>query len=56
VRSDSDAVVVSITDVEPFEAPESVYRADSIHKNHGVMRTASGATEGQGSPPRLRAI
>ena len=32
VRSDNEAVVVSITDVEPVESPESVYWVDPIHK------------------------
>jgi uncharacterized RmlC-like cupin family protein len=32
VRSDNEAVVVNITDVEPVEMPEEVYWVDSIHK------------------------
>ena len=34
VRSDNEAVVVNITDVEPVEKPEAVYWIDPIHK-HG---------------------
>ena len=33
VRSDNEAVVVNITDVEPVEAPEKVYWVDPIHKH-----------------------
>ena len=33
VRSDNEAVVVNITDVEPVERPEEVYWVDPIHKN-----------------------
>ena len=33
VRSDNEAVVVNITDVDPVEAPESVYWVDPIHKH-----------------------
>lgn len=33
VRSDNEAVVVNITDVEPVEAPEEVYWVDPIHKH-----------------------
>ena len=32
VRSDNEAVVVNITDVEPVEKPEAVYWIDPIHK------------------------
>jgi uncharacterized RmlC-like cupin family protein len=32
VRSDNEAVVVNITDVEPVEKPEEVYWVDPIHK------------------------
>lgn len=32
VRSDNEAVVVNITDVEPVERPQSVYWTDPIHK------------------------
>ena len=32
VRSDNEAVVVNITDVEPVERPEEVYWVDPIHK------------------------
>ncbi|MEP7241248.1 MAG: cupin domain-containing protein [Devosia sp.] len=32
VRSDNEAVVVNITDVEPIEPPEAVYWIDPIHK------------------------
>ena len=32
IRSDNEAVVVSIPDVVPAEPPESVYWIDSIHK------------------------
>jgi uncharacterized RmlC-like cupin family protein len=32
VRSDNEAVVVNITDVDPVEAPEEVYWVDPIHK------------------------
>ena len=32
VRSDNEAVVVNITDVEPVEKPEAVYWVDPIHK------------------------
>ena len=32
VRSDNEAVVVNITDVEPVEKPEEVYWVDSIHR------------------------
>src|SRR6478609_2968027 len=36
VRSDNEAVVVNITDVEPVEKPEAVYWVDPIHKHpHG---------------------
>jgi len=31
VRSDNEAVVVNITDVEPVERPEAVYWVDPIH-------------------------
>lgn len=31
VRSDNEAVVVNITDVDPIEPPESVYWVDPIH-------------------------
>jgi uncharacterized RmlC-like cupin family protein len=31
VRSDNEAVVVNITDVEPVEKPEAVYWVDPIH-------------------------
>ncbi len=33
VRSDNEAVVVNITDVEPVEKPEQVYWVDPIHKH-----------------------
>jgi uncharacterized RmlC-like cupin family protein len=33
VRSDNEAVVVNITDVDPVEAPESVYWVDPTHKH-----------------------
>ena len=33
VRSDNEAVVVNITDVDPIEKPESVYWVDPIHKH-----------------------
>jgi uncharacterized RmlC-like cupin family protein len=33
VRSDNEAVVVNITNVEPVEPPEEVYWVDPIHKN-----------------------
>ncbi|GAB5467769.1 MAG: cupin domain-containing protein [Rhodospirillales bacterium] len=32
VRSDNEAVVVNIDDVDPIEAPEEVYWVDPIHK------------------------
>src|SRR6478609_6847349 len=32
VRSDNEAVVVNIRDVDPVEAPEEVYWVDPIHK------------------------
>ncbi len=32
VRSDNEAVVVNITDVDPVEKPEAVYWVDPIHK------------------------
>jgi uncharacterized RmlC-like cupin family protein len=32
VRSDNEAVVVNITDVEPVEKPEEVYWIDPIHR------------------------
>jgi uncharacterized RmlC-like cupin family protein len=32
VRSDNEAVVVNITDVEPVEKPEKVYWVDPIHQ------------------------
>ena len=36
VRSDNEAVVVNITDVDPVEKPEEVYWVDPIHKHpHG---------------------
>jgi uncharacterized RmlC-like cupin family protein len=35
VRSDNEAVVVNIADVEPVEAPEEVYWVDAIHKRPG---------------------
>ncbi|WP_343038941.1 cupin domain-containing protein [Paracoccus aestuariivivens] len=31
VRSDSEAVVVNITDVDPIEPPEAIYWVDPIH-------------------------
>jgi uncharacterized RmlC-like cupin family protein len=34
VRSDNEAVVVNITDVDPAEAPEEVYWTDPIHKSN----------------------
>jgi len=33
VRSDNEAIVVNITDVDPVEAPEAVYWVDPIHKH-----------------------
>jgi uncharacterized RmlC-like cupin family protein len=33
VRSDNEAVVVNITDVDPAEQPEEVYWVDPIHKH-----------------------
>ena len=33
VRSDNEAVVVNITDVEPVEDPEAVYWVDPIHQH-----------------------
>jgi uncharacterized RmlC-like cupin family protein len=33
VRSDNEAVVVNITDVEAVEKPEEVYWVDPIHKH-----------------------
>lgn len=33
VRSDNEAVVVNIADVEPVEKPEEVYWVDSIHEH-----------------------
>jgi len=35
VRSDNEAVVVNITDVDPVENPEEVYWVDPIHKHPG---------------------
>ncbi|MCA1371359.1 cupin domain-containing protein [Bradyrhizobium sp. BRP14] len=35
VRSDNEAVVVNITDVDPVEKPEEVYWVDPIHKHPG---------------------
>ena len=35
VRSDNEAVVVNITDVDPVEKPEAVYWVDPIHKHPG---------------------
>ncbi|MGI2034449.1 cupin domain-containing protein [Rhizobium panacihumi] len=35
VRSDNEAVVVNITDVDPVEKPETVYWVDPIHKHPG---------------------
>ncbi len=35
VRSDNEAVVVNITDVDPVEKPEAVYWVDPIHKAPG---------------------
>ena len=32
VRSDNEAVVVNITDIDPVEQPESVYWVDPIHR------------------------
>ena len=32
VRSDNEAVVMNITDIEPVEKPEAVYWVDPIHK------------------------
>lgn len=32
VRSDNEAVVVNITDIDPVEKPEAVYWVDPIHK------------------------
>ncbi len=36
VRSDNEAVVVNITDVDPVEQPEEVYWVDSIHRHPGT--------------------
>ena len=36
VRSDNEAVVVNIPDVEPAEAPESVHWVDPIHRAPGA--------------------
>ena len=33
VRSDNEAVVVNIPDVEPVERPETVHWIDPIHKH-----------------------
>lgn len=33
VRSDNEAVVVNITDIDPVEKPEEVYWVDPIHKH-----------------------
>lgn len=33
VRSDNEAVVVNITDIDPVEQPEEVYWVDPIHKD-----------------------
>src|ERR1700759_5566814 len=33
VRSDNEAVVVNITDVDPIEKPEAVYWVDPIHRH-----------------------
>ncbi len=33
VRSDNEAVVVNITDIDPVEAPEEVYWVDPIHRD-----------------------
>ncbi len=33
VRSDNEAVVVNITDIEPVEKPEAVYWVDPIHRH-----------------------
>ena len=35
VRSDNEAVVVNLTDIEPVERPEAVYWTDPIHKDEG---------------------
>ncbi len=35
VRSDNEAVVVNITDVDPVEKPEAVYWIDPIHRSPG---------------------
>ena len=35
VRSDNEAVVVNITDVDPVEKPQEVYWVDPIHKHPG---------------------
>ena len=35
VRSDNQAVVVNLTDIEPVERPEEVYWTDPIHKDEG---------------------
>lgn len=35
VRSDNEAVVVNITDVDPVEKPEEVYWVDPIHQHPG---------------------
>ena len=36
VRSDNEAVVVNIPDIEPIEPPEEVYWVDPIHKPPGT--------------------
>ena len=49
VRSDNEAVVVNITDVEPVEKPEDVYWIDPIHK-HPLRRRASRMTVAPAPP------
>ncbi|MDB5647135.1 cupin domain-containing protein [Methylobacterium sp.] len=39
VRSDNEAVVVNITDVEPVERPEAVHWVDPIHKHPSDTET-----------------
>ena len=41
VRSDNEAVVVNITDVEPVERPEEVYWVDPIHSHPDADSNAS---------------
>jgi uncharacterized RmlC-like cupin family protein len=43
VRSDNEAVVVNITDVDPVEKPEAVYWVDPIHQAPKAPSGGSGA-------------